>query len=627
MTSDAKRETIRDISDILGIETIPFDQRDFSKTVYDLLRESASLNPDRAAFLFLPTGDPEEEPVAITYGEFLKLVHQAANLFSRIGVARGDVVAILAPTMPQNYTAMLAAASVGIVCQINWMLNADRVRDILNSVKAKVLVTLAPSPDFEIWDKADSIRKDVPSLARVLQIALPGQAPNPDMDFETLVARENDARLDFSNQPAPDGIAIYAHTGGTTGVPKVAQLRHSAIAYKVWCYRQVLETSPDHVVFAGSPLFHIGGIIYHSINTLAHGATSLVLGPRGFRNKAIVQSYWKLVERYGVTDLFGVPTTLSALANVPVDANISSLRPYAMTGSAGLPVAVSRYFADKVGVRLLCNYGMTENTATIALPPRDGDPKFGSAGLRFPYTQVRIVKFDDNGDAADCATDEIGNIIIKGPGVMLGYLDESLNAECFVDKDWFLTGDLGRLDSDQYLWVTGRAKDLIIRSGNNIDPRVIEEALLKHEDVAMAAAVGKPDAFAGELPMAVVQLKRSGTTTSATLREFAARHISERPALPSEIIIVDSIPLTAVGKVSKPALRKMVAERSFREVLAPLNEVPCKYDVIMLDHPKSGSVCCITISAGSPEVRDRAADIARRVMTGFTTPYEIRWSG
>lgn len=627
MTTAENRVRIRDISDILEIEKVPFEQRDCNKTVYELLREGADLDPDRAAFLTLPTGDPDEEPLTTTYGEFLTQVHQAANLFNRMGVTRGDVVAILAPTLPQNYTAMLAAASVGIVCQINWMLNAEHIREILKSVNAKVLVTLAPAPDYEIWEKVEGLRKDVPSLAHVLQIALHGQTPDPEMDFDALIARENGAGLDFSNQPTPNDIALYAHTGGTTGVPKVAQLRHRAVAYKAWCYTLVLETAADHVVFAGSPLFHIGGIIFHTINTLAHGATTLVLGPRGFRNKAIVQSYWKLVERYGVTDLFGVPTTLSALANVPVDADISSLRPYAMTGSAGLPVAVSRYFAEKVGVRLLCNYGMTENTATIALPPRDGDPKFGSAGFRFPYTQIRIVRFGDDGKTSDCGTDEIGNIIIKGPGVMPGYLDESRNVDCFVDDGWFVTGDLGRFDSDQYLWVTGRAKDLIIRSGNNIDPLVIEEALLKHEDVALAAAIGKPDAYAGELPMAVVQLKRPGSTTSDALREFAAGHIAERPALPSEIIIVDSVPLTAVGKISKPTLRKMVAERGFREVLAPLKDVPCTYEVAMQDHPTSGTICTITISAESLETRDKAIEIAHRVMGEFTTPFEIQVSG
>lgn len=619
-------EFVRDISDIMEFEKIPFADRDFSKTVYDLLREGAAIDPDRAAFLSLPHGDPNEDAIKISFGDFVGQVHQAANLFNQLGVGRGDVVAILAPTLPQNYIAMFAAVSVGILCPINWMLKPEQIAEILNTVNAKVLVTLAPSPGYDIWEKFEQVRGDIQKLEHVLQIALPGHSAAPEMYFDSQIAAQDATALITAAPPLPDDIAIYAHTGGTTGTPKVAQLLHRAISYKVWCYSVLLETGPEHVVFAGSPLFHIGGILYHTINTLAHGATSLIIGPRGFRNKEIVRSYWKLVNRYGITDFFGVPTTLSALANVEIDADISSLRPYAMTGSAGLPVAISEYFEREIGVRLLCNYGMTENTASIALPPRNGDPKFGSAGLRFPYTQIRIVELDPNGGVVrNCETDQIGNIIIKGPGVIQGYLDDTLNRDCFIETEWFVTGDLGRLDRDEYLWVTGRAKDLIIRSGHNIDPMAIEEALLRHSDVAIVGAVGKPDAYAGELPVAFVQLKRHGSVDAESLRRFAAEHISERPAWPSEIIIVDEIPLTSVGKISKPELRKMIETSTFSGLLAPLKGLPCAFRVDMLAHAKSGTVCNISISTGTPVEKKKAAEIVHRIMGGFTTAYEIEW--
>ncbi len=473
---------IRGLADIEALEKTPFAERPTDRTVYELVRGGALIDPDKAAFLNLPAGNPREEPVAMTYGEFLSNVHRAANLFRHLGIGPGDSVGVLLPIVPQNFIVMIGAATAGILCPVNWMLKPVQISGILKAVEAKILIALAPADSFDIWEKACVIAKEVDSLEHILQVALPGASAEPDKDFDLLLKEQRGTGLDFPLDAGADDIAIHAHTGGTTGTPKIAQLRHRAIAYKVWAYSNLLATQADHMVFAGSPLFHIGGIIYHTINSLAHGATSLVIGPMGFSNKDIIENYWYLIERYGITDFFGVPTTLSALANVPPGgADISSLRPYTMTGSAGLPVGISSYFEREIGVRILSNYGMTENTATITLPPRNGDPKFGSSGIRLPYTHVRIVKLGQVGEnAVDCATDEIGDILIKGPGVISGYLDERFNNALFLEDGWLLTGDLGRLDEDGYLWVTGRAKDLIIRSGNNIDPLIIEEALLRH---------------------------------------------------------------------------------------------------------------------------------------------------
>src|SRR5262249_54295769 len=159
-----------------------------------------------------------------------------------------------------------------------------------------------------------------------------------------------------------------------------------------------------------------------------------------------------------------------------------------------------------------------EFTQNITQAPRDGDPKYGSAGLRLPYTQVRVVKLAPDGAIArDCEVDEIGAVIAKGPSITPGYLDSRYDAAVLRADGWINNGDLGRLDADGFLWITGRAKDVIIRGGHNIDPAVIEETLLKHPDVLLAAAVGKPDAYAGELPIAYVQLVADATTDAETL--------------------------------------------------------------------------------------------------------------
>ncbi|MBT7956501.1 MAG: acyl-CoA synthetase [Rhodospirillaceae bacterium] len=618
---------LRGIDDIKVLEQTSYEDRNCERTVYELVKSGATIKPERIAFYNLPSGDPNEEAELITYREFLSLVHQAANLFNQLGVGPKDVVAVLLPILPANIVAMMGAVTAGILCPINWMLEADHIAGILNAVKAKVIVALAPTDGYEIWHKVELVQVQVKSLKHVLQVALPGQGADNAQNFERLLEGQNGAGLDFEYDASTDDIAVYAHTGGTTGLPKLAQLRHGAFAYKCWAYTELLENKPEHVVFAGSPLFHIGGIVYHTVNALAHGSTSLMVGPAGFRNKAIIDNYWQLVEKYQITDLFGVPTTLTALANVPVaEADISTLRPYTMTGSTGLPIEVSRYFEEEIGVRILCNYGMTENTATIALPPRNGEPRFGSSGVRLPYTQVRIVELDsENNIIRDCDTDEIGSILVKGPGVFPGYLDDRINAEVFLADGWFHTGDLGRFDEDEYLWVTGRSKDVIIRSGHNIDPLVIEDALRKHADVALAGAVGQPDAYAGELPVVYVQLKPGRQTKVSELAEIAAQNIPERAAVPKEIRVIDQMPLTAVGKIFKPELRKMAAAKVFTEVLVPLKETPSSYAVEMQDHAKYGMLCKIHITPVDDVAKAKAAELVDQITSGFTVKFEIEW--
>lgn len=614
---------IRYIADIEALESEPLENQSSTWTVYDLVCEGAALDPTKAAFQNLPTGDPDEPAEVISFEAFLALVRQAANHFHRLGIGPTDSVAVLLPIVPANYISMIAAMTAGILCPINWMLRPEQIGSILRATGCKVLVALGPTPGYEIWEKVEAFRSDVPTLQHALQVGLQDSKLGDGPNFDAAIANEPSDQLSFDRTIAPNDIAVYAHTGGTTGMPKIAQLLNRGFAYKAWAYSIILAQEPSHTVFAGSPLFHIGGMVYHTVSALARGMTSLIIGPAGFRNKAIIENYWKLVERYGITDLFGVPTTLSALVNIPVgDADISSLRPYTMTGSAGLPVEISRYLEREMGVRILLNYGMTENTATITLPPRDGDPKFGSSGLRLPYTKLRIVEIGDDGIIRrDCATDEIGEIIINGPGVIPGYLDPALNEDLFLDGGWLRTGDLGRLDKDQYLWVTGRAKDVIIRSGHNIDPIVIEEALTSHEAVAIVGAVGKPDVYAGELPIAFVQLKPGADVSAEELLSHARENVADRAAAPAEVIIIGALPLTAVGKVFKPDLRRIAAERTFGQLIKNVVAGRTGMSLNIEPDPSYGSILVIVLD----ETPDKASieDDVRSLLNGFTYRYRL----
>jgi len=281
------------------------------------------------------------------------------------------------------------------------------------------------------------------------------------------------------------------------------------------------------------------------------------------------------VERYKVTSFSGVPTIYAALLQVPSEGrDLSSLR-FALCGAAPMPVELIRQFEAKTGLTVIEGYGMTEGTCGTSCNPRGGERRPGSIGLRLPYCELKSVILGGDGQyLRDAAVDEIGNICLRGPTVFKGYLQASKNKDIWVDGDWFNTGDLGRIDADGYIWLTGRSKDLIIRGGHNIDPQMIEEALHRHPAVAMAAAVGKPCLKAGELPVVYIQLKPGMQASEAELLAHAAQHVPERAAVPKDVWLLDAIPVTAVGKTFKPALRLDAIRRVLEDETRHLSPAP-----------------------------------------------------
>jgi fatty-acyl-CoA synthase len=265
--------------------------------------------------------------------------------------------------------------------------------------------------------------------------------------------------------------------------------------------------------------------------------------------------------------MIGVPTAFAALMQRPVNADISSLNT-AFSGSAPLPVELYKRFEQATGVEIIEGYGLTECTCLVSINPTDGAKKIGSVGIPFPHCDVKILVHTPDGPR-ECETDEVGEICVDNPGVFAGstYTEADKNHDLFHHDIYLRTGDLGRLDGDGYLWITGRAKDLIIRGGHNLDPAVIEEALAGHPAVAFAGAIGQPDSFAGELPCAYVELVDGAEVTEKELLDFIRPRITERAAVPKYLEIVDELPKTAVGKIFKPDLRKMAIARVYNDVL------------------------------------------------------------
>jgi len=240
-----------------------------------------------------------------------------------------------------------------------------------------------------------------------------------------------------------------------------------------------------------------------------------------------------------------------------------------VTGASLLPPAVGQRFKDVTGTTLFEILGMTEASGLISIDPVSGQGTTGSVGWALPYTQVDVLKLEADGSLGGvCDVDEIGVIAIRGDHVSPGYKDPSHNVGVFSDGA-LNSGDLGYKDAQGCLYVAGRSKDLIIRSGHNIDPTMIENAMSTHPAVALAAAVGMPDAYAGELPMCFVQVHPNAEFSAEDLMAHAQENIDERPAWPKVINVIDEIPLTSVGKIFKPNLRcdaaKIVISKLLRD--------------------------------------------------------------
>ena len=245
-------------------------------------------------------------------------------------------------------------------------------------------------------------------------------------------------------------------------------------------------------------------------------------------------------------------------------------------------------------------YGMTEATCLVSGNPVDGVKKVGSIGIPFPYTDIKIIKGTPDGDK-ECAVDEIGEICVSNPGVYVGntYTEAEKNKGLYFDNKYLRTGDLGRVDEDGYLWITGRSKDLIIRGGHNIDPAEIEEALLGHDAVAFAGAIGQPDAHAGEVPCAYVELVEGGQATEQELLDFCKANIHERAAHPKHMTIMGELPKTAVGKIFKPDLRKEAITRIYNSELSGAG-LSASVDNVAEDK-KRGLVATIKLNGASQE--------------------------
>ncbi len=614
---DIKISTLKDVR---AIEQIAVEDIDLPRSTYEVLRAGAREYGDRIALRYLPSGQVDEESVTFSYGQLLQKINQTANAFTSLGVEAGTVVSMLLPNLPQTHFTIWGAEAAGIFNPINPLLEAGHIAAILREAESRVLVTLSPAADPENWRKVMAVKAEVPSLKYILTVDFPGSSAGSDhltadvLDFDQLIAQQKGDSLSSKRLIQGDDIASYFHTGGTTGTPKLAP--HSHFNEVFGSYQMLMALNPEgHVrALCGLPLFHVNAVFVTGLTPWMVGGEVILGTVAGYRSPELIKNFWALVEKYQITYFSAVPTILSMLLEVPSAGHDLSSLDVAVCGAAPLSQELLRKFEDRTGIVLVEGYGQTEGTCASSVNPKYGERRVGSVGLPLPHCKVRIVEVDEGGRAVrDCKPNESGVIAISGPNVFSGYKQLAQNEGQWVAEGWFNTGDLGRLDDDGYLWLTGRSKDLIIRGGHNIDPQMIEEVFYQNDKVAEAAAIGKPDKRVGELPVVYIQLARQAAATAEEMLAYAAEHIHERAAVPKEVHFIDTMPVTAVGKIYKPELRnRLIREQALAELEGVLS---CAFDVSVEIDKKFGQ--CVTVTAPGythQEIIDTLGDYSYRLV-------------
>ena len=557
-------------------------------STYQLLLDAAGAWPDGIATQWIPDPADHTRCLAWTYAELANMVTRIANALTALGVRRGGAVTLSGVNTSMLYAATLAAQAAGIAAPVNPALSSERITELIRRTGSRVLVAAGPELDPQLWRRLLQVARQAgmtailalrPDDAHGVPPALdPASDGGPDgrsltvAYLDDVIAGRPSGHLAGADLPQADDLAAFVHTGGTTGAPKIAAHTHAS---QLACAQGIAECSglaPGEAMLGGLPLFHVNALIVTGIAPMFSGARVVWPGPAGYRDKALYTRFWQIIEHYRIAAMSAVPTVYATLARVPVDADIATLR-LPIAGASPLPASVREDFAAHTGRRLLEGYGLTEATCATTWT-RPGEERPGSVGRVLPGQQIKAVTTGADGSWTDCGPGQTGVLVIGGPAVFAGYVTDPALGGSRVSRDgivrdgWLDTGDLGMVDDGGYVYLTGRAKDLIIRGGHNIDPRVIEDALLAHPAVRAAAAVGRPDRHSGEVPVAYVVPAGPGLFDETDLLAWAGTAIGEAAARPKRIYPMTAIPVTEVGKPFKPALAADAAVRAITDALA-----------------------------------------------------------
>ena len=580
--------------------------------ILDLIARGPQGAPDAEAAIYLRSPlDPN--PVVISNDQLMGYVKAAENYFRAEGIGKNDAVAILLPACPATVVAIFGAAACGVAEPLNLLFTREAITAQLNAINAKLLLAPPPGMPGGLYERVEGLQREVPSLRRIVVVPLDGS-----IAFDGEVLRPDPAwRDDYGksrDMSEADRVAVMLPTGGTTGHPKVARLTNRAMVASTVSSRMALDFHRGERAMITLPLFHVGGLFCTTANCLAAGTTMFIPGPAGARDPALITHFWKIIETYRVNIAGNVPTTLGALADIPVaDSDISSLRVTATGASICPPEIERRYLATWGGDCIQQLYGMTELAGAITHDVHGVRPRAESVGTRNPLVELAILE----GGKLHTGPwpSPVGELLTRGPQVFAGYVDEKQTEEAFRDG-WLRTGDICRIDADGFVYIMGRAKDVIIRGGHNIDPRAIEDAALAFPGVALAAAVGRPDSYAGEVPMLFVSAQPGAQNDPQAIAAFVQDDILEPPARPRVVSVIAEMPVTPVGKIFKPKLREIAAGEAARELLAR-EGLSDEVSVEAITDPSRG----LYLSVSAPADK---AETAERLLKTFPVKVELR---
>ncbi len=468
-----------------------------------------------------------------TYGEFHERVMEVAAGLRELGVEQGDVVGVVLPNSPHYLEVWWAILWLGAVFNpVNPALTAREAVGILADSEAKVVVATP-----EAAAGLEQHRDELPNLSEI--VAAEGSDPAAPL--------RGRGSLGEHAKIAGGDLASFVYTSGTTGRPKGAMLAHANFLANAWQLGEPLPVFRGETMGMVLPLFHVNAQVVTTVLPMVIGA-QVAMWERFSASK-----FWDDVARFEPVTFSAVPTMLAALLHAPGadEAESNTLR-FVICGAAPLSPALFRRFEEKFGLKIMEGYGLTEGTCCTTINPFTGPRKIGSIGLPTRAQEVTIL--DEHNRPVPDGTP--GEVCFRGPNMMQGYYHRpDANAETLVDG-WLHTGDVGYRDEDGYFFLVDRTKDMIIRGGENIYPREIEDALLEHPNVKEAAVVGRPDEVRGEEVHAVVALVAGADT------EELEQHCRERLAafkVPSSWEVVEELPKTSTGKIDKKPLREKLA--------------------------------------------------------------------
>ncbi|MDF3303958.1 AMP-binding protein [Rhodococcus sp. T2V] len=516
-------------------------------TIGDNFDRTVAAHADRDALVDRPSGR------RWTYAELKRDVDAVAAGLLKRGIAKGDRVGIWAPNCPEWTLIQYATAKIGaILVNINPAYRAHELKYVLDQAGVRLLVS---APQFKSSDYAAMIEEVRPECGDLEMVVLLGSAEWSRLASDGMAAHAADpARLPEAQAAlSPDDPINIQYTSGTTGFPKGATLSHHNILNNGYFVGELCHYTENDRVCIPVPFYHCFGMVMGNLACTSHGATMVIPGP-SFDPKATLQA----VEAEKCTSLYGVPTMFIAeLADHDFESfDLSSLRTGIMAGSP-CPVEVMKHVIELMGMAevSIC-YGMTE-TSPVSLQTRSDDTidqKVSTVGRVGPHLEVKIV---DPATGLTVSRGEPGELCTRGYSVMLGYWNNpEKTAEAIDAGRWMHTGDIGVMDSDGYVAITGRIKDMVIRGGENVYPREIEEFLYTHPDILDAQVIGVPDAKYGEELMVWVRMKEdTEPLDAAKVREFCTGKLAHYK-IPKYVHVVDEFPMTVTGKVRKVEMRE-----------------------------------------------------------------------